>query len=322
MNTPFLPPTIRCTGLACRLSDPQHAPSPGQVDSPDTARRRLCLSSLALWAGGSAGAFAKTASREQPLAIPLAQDAPDLFDPSGYLVSEKYDGVRAVWNGRELRFRSGRPIAAPAWFLSRLPPTSLDGELWLGRGQFEALSGAARRLEPLDAEWRAIRYCVFDLPQGQGGFAARSAQLAREVRAWGSAAVLTVQQDRVPSHERLLRRLAEVVQAGGEGLVLRAADAPYRAGRSADMLKLKPLTDAEATVLAHEPGKGRFAGQLGALHVRTDAGVAFKIGTGFNDAQRARPPAVGERISFTYRGLTEEGVPRFASFLRVRPGGI
>jgi DNA ligase-1 len=99
--------------------------------------------------------------------------------------------------------------------------------------------------------------------------------------------------------------------------MLHRADAPVVQGRSDVLLKLKPTMDAEAVVLAHVPGQGRFAGQLGALEVQTPEGVRFKLGTGFSEAQRRQPPPVGSKVSYRYRDLTEAGVPRFASFLRV-----
>jgi DNA ligase 1 len=213
-------------------------------------------------------------------------------------------------------------IQAPDWFLRRLPAQPLDGELWLGRGHFEDLSGAVRRQQPVDGEWRALRYCVFELPKGQGAFVARTGQLHEMLRAHGWPQLMAVQQQTLKSPADLHRLLGEVVAGGGEGLILRAADASYNAGRSASMLKLKPLQDAEAVVVAHEAGRGRLNGRMGALRVRTDQGIEFKIGTGFSDEQRLRPPALGARISFNYRGLTEDGVPRFASFLRVRPEGL
>jgi DNA ligase 1 len=289
----------------------------------DPARRRL-LSGLGLGLGLSLGCqplFAKP-SHAQALPIPLAMHAPEGVEPQGFLVSEKFDGVRAVWDGHSLRFRSGQTIHAPTWFLRRLPAQPLDGELWLGRGRFEALSGAVRRQQPSDEEWRALRYCVFELPKGQGGFAARATQLSDLLRAHGWAQLMAVQQQTLKSPAALRRLLDEVVAGGGEGLILRAADASYNAGRSAGMLKLKPLQDAEAVVVAHEAGSGRLNGRMGALRVRTDQGIEFKIGTGFSDEQRLRPPALGARISFNYRGLTDDGVPRFASFMRLRPDGI
>jgi DNA ligase-1 len=71
-------------------------------------------------------------------------------------------------------------------------------------------------------------------------------------------------------------------------------------------------------VVGHVPGRGRHQGRLGALQVRTEAGIEFLIGTGLTDAQRAAPPAIGSTVTYTHRGLTASGVPRFASFVRVR----
>jgi DNA ligase-1 len=292
-----------------------HSPAaaPGPIH-----RRAWLVAALGLAAWPVAPALALAAMP----GIPLALEAPDGLQPAGYLVSEKYDGVRALWDGRQLRFRSGLPVAAPAGFLKRLPPVPLDGELWLGRGQFEALSGLVRRLDATDGDWRDIRYMVFDMPRAEGGFARRHALLQAVLRRQGDAGLEAVAQASVPDRAALLQWLDAVVRAGGEGLVLRRFDAPYAAGRSAAMLKLKPLQDAEAVVLAHLPGRGRHAGRLGALQVRTDSGHVFAIGTGFSDAERDAPPAPGQRITFHHRGLTEAGVPRFASFLRVRPAGL
>lgn len=285
-----------------------------------TAHRRALL--IAASAGLLAPATALAAGRSGALPIPLAVDAAPRPDPSGWLVSEKYDGVRALWNGRQLRFRSGIAIAAPAWFTARLPAVPLDGELWMGRGQFEALSGAVRRQQPEDAAWRAVRYMVFDLPQAGGGFAARHAQLVALVHRHGWTALRAVEQHTMADSQALQRRLDEVVKAGGEGLVLRRVDAGYAPGRDASMLKLKPVRDAEATVIGHEPGRGRHAGRLGALRVRSDDGREFRLGTGFDDAQRSDPPPLGARVTYAYRGLTDDGLPRFASFVRLRPAGL
>jgi len=251
-------------------------------------------------------------------ALLLAQDAAPDIDPQRFLVSEKFDGVRAHWDGQQLRFRSGLPVAAPAWFTQRLPATPLDGELWLGRGRFEALSGAVRRASPDETEWRALRYLVFEQPNGAGTFAERAARLEAITRETGFAPLQAVKQETLADRAALQRRLAEVLRAGGEGLVLHRADALYLTGRSAVLQKLKPQHDAEAVVVAHEPGRGRHEGRLGALRVRNDDGLVFRIGTGLSDAQRAAPPAVGSVVSYTHRGHTEAGVPRFASFLRVR----
>ncbi|MEO6278072.1 DNA ligase [Roseateles sp.] len=243
----------------------------------------------------------------------LAKSAPAGIDPTPYLVSEKLDGVRALWDGSTLRFRSGRTVSAPAWFLAALPKTPLDGELWIARRSFDALSAAVRRAEPVDAEWRRITYRVFELPTGDGSFEQR----ADKLKTLASDIVVPVEQQRVKSNAELRAKLKQLVDAGGEGLMLHRADAPLASGRSDLLLKLKPLADAEAVVVGHEPGKGRLAGQLGALELQTPEGVRFKLGTGFTDAQRRNPPPVGATVTYRYRDLTPSGKPRFASFLRV-----
>lgn len=261
--------------------------------------------------GGAPAAAAAHAPR-----LLLASEAPAHIDPAGHLVSEKLDGVRALWDGERLRFRSGRPVAAPGWFLERLPRRALDGELWMRRGRFEALCGAVRRQEPRDADWRAISLRVFELPEAAGGFAARVQAMRRLVEAAGFAQLVAVEQQRIDGRPALRARLDAVVRAGGEGLMLHRADAPYVTGRSEVLLKLKPLHDAEATVIGHVEGKGRLRGRLGALRVRIRGGGEFLIGTGFSDAERADPPPAGSVVTFTHHGFTRQGVPRFASFLR------
>ena len=248
----------------------------------------------------------------------LAQEAPAGIDPAGYLVSEKYDGVRACWDGRTLRSRAGLALAAPGWFTAALPPVPLDGELWLGRGRFEEVSAAVHRREPVDATWRRMRFMIFELPGAEGPFSERAARIHALAGRVGEGALVAVEQAVVNGAAALQRRLQQVVREGGEGLVLHRAVAPYVTGRSAVLLKLKPQQDGEAVVVGHLPGQGRHAGRLGALRVRTAQGVEFRIGTGLSDALRQAPPPLGSIVTFTYRGCTAGGVPRFASYLRLR----
>lgn len=265
--------------------------------------------------GGALPALAQSS-----LPVLLAHNAPKGIDPTGYLVSEKLDGVRALWDGAVLRFRSGRTIAAPAWFTSKLPATPLDGELWLARGQFDALSGTVRKAQPVDAQWRQVKYMVFELPQGSGSFAQRAAQLQSVVQAAAWPALQAVEQFAVASPAALQARLQSITAAGGEGLMLHLASAPVTTGRSEVLLKLKAVQDAEATVVGHVAGKGKYAGVLGALVVTTASGLRFKLGTGLSDSDRRNPPTIGSVVTYTYRDTTPSGKPRFASYLRVHEG--
>ena len=238
-------------------------------------------------------------------------------DPRRYLVSEKYDGVRAMWDGSLLHFRSGRQVHAPRWFLDKLPTQPLDGELWLGRGRFEELSGFVRKTEPVDEEWRQIGYMVFELPDAPGTFTERAQRIREVVGAARWPQLVAVLQTTIKDRGELMKRLDDVVRDGGEGLMLHLADAPYTTGRSDVLLKLKPRMDTEAVVVGHIPGKGKYKGRLGALQVETPEGRRFVIGTGFSDQVREHPPGIGATVTYTYRGLTSSGLPRFASYLRI-----
>ncbi len=251
-------------------------------------------------------------------AVMLAKHWNASLDPAAYLVSEKLDGVRALWDGRVLRFRSGRVIAAPAWFTAALPATPLDGELWLGRGSFDRLSGIVRRSAPVDAEWRELRYMIFDLPGEPGPFGERAARVSALLAGAGVPWLQAVEQIRVPDRAALQRQLQQLVSDGAEGLMLHRADAVWTAGRSDALRKLKLVPDEEARVIAHLPGKGRHAGRMGALLLEMPSGQRFALGTGFTDAQRDAPPLPGEFVTYRYRERTPAGLPRFASFLRVR----
>jgi len=262
------------------------------------------------------------------LISPMSVAAPDLLlanvyrdgvDLSAYLVSEKFDGVRAVWDGQTLQSRAGHPIAAPAWFTADWPKTPLDGELWLARGQFERLSGIVRRMEPVDAEWRQVHYLVFELPGAAGSFRQRVRQMQSLVRQAAVPWLQVIEQKPAVDRVHLQKMLAAVLQSGGEGLMLHRADAPYETGRSDTLLKVKPWLDAEAVVIAHLPGKGKYTGLLGALQVRLPDGRNLRLGTGFSDAERRQPPPIGAVVTYRYRELNANGLPRFASFLRVRP---
>ena len=248
----------------------------------------------------------------------LAETYHRQVDVARYLASEKLDGVRAYWDGKQLVSRSGNVFNSPAWFVAALPARKLDGELWLGRGRFEEMSGIARRDVPLDADWKQVRYMLFELPGAEGTFAQRVNRLNEIVAQANVSWVQVVAQHRLADHKALMKRLGEVVKAGGEGLMLHRADALYETGRSETLLKVKQWHDAEAKVVAHLPGKGKHFGRLGALKVRAADGREFALGTGFSDAQRLAPPPVGSIVTYRYRELTARGMPRFASFWRVR----
>ncbi|MGB1836782.1 MAG: DNA ligase [Marinobacter adhaerens] len=236
----------------------------------------------------------------------------------GYWVSEKLDGVRAYWTGERFLSRGGHEYRAPGWFTRGFPARPLDGELWMGRGRFAELSGAVRQVVPDDNDWRRIRFMVFDLPDKEATFDQRLARLRVLIQEVESPYMALVDQQRASTHEKLMQRLDKIVDGGAEGLMLKLGSSHYRSGRSDDLLKVKQYQDAEAVVVHHLPGKGKYEGLMGSLLVELDDGRRFRIGTGFSDSERASPPRPGTTITFKYYGLTASGLSRFASFLRIR----
>lgn len=238
-----------------------------------------------------------------------------------YWVSEKLDGVRGYWDVRQLFTRAGNPVNAPLWFTAGWPEIAMDGELWAGHGRFNEASATVRQLLSDDAAWREMRFMVFDLPHHPGVFTERLAALQKLGGQWSLPQLQVVAQWRVSDHKALMQQMRSTVNAGGEGLILHRGSSLYRAERNNDLLKVKPWEDAEARVIAQLPGKGKYSGMLGALLVETPAGLRFRLGSGFTDMQRRQPPEVGMQVTYRYRGLHTSGIPRFASFLRVREAG-
>ncbi len=275
----------------------------------------LCLlvAALLLWAACALPA------RATDTPVPAQLERLKQLNLQEYWASEKLDGVRAHWDGQALRTRNGHRIAAPAWFTAVLPADQpLEGELWMGRGSFERLSAALRRSTPDDAEWHRIRYMLFEIALPDADFSQRVHRLEALSSAIDAPWVAAIPQRRIGEHSALLAWFAEVVRAGGEGLMLQRGDAAWQAGRSPTILKLTPWLDGEARVLAHLPGKGRLHGLTGSLLVETTDGRVFRLGSGLSDALRRDPPPLGSLVTYRYRALTAKGLPRFARFVRVR----
>lgn len=254
----------------------------------------------------------------QPPPLQLANVYHEGIDIKGYWVSEKLDGVRAYWNGQQLISRQGNVIHAPSWFTADFPSETLDGELWIGRNQFELVSGIVRQEQPDDEKWRQIRFMVFDMPGNPNVFTQRLAAMEKVVAVSQSPYLQLVKQYRITDHQQLMAQLQAVIKASGEGLMLHRGDSLYQAVRNDDLLKVKAFQDAEAVVIAYVPGKGKYQGLMGALLVENADKIRFKIGSGFSDAQRRDPPGIGSIITYKYYGKGKNNVPKFASFLRVR----
>src|SRR5512140_2034794 len=263
-------------------------------------------------AGGTTAAAAGTAPP-----ILLAHPWDHIADLTGWWMSEKLDGVRAYWDGARLISRLGNQYHAPDWFVASLPRVPLDGELWAGRKKFQRAVSIARRQDRSDA-WRELTYVVFDAPAVDGPFEQRLEVVQQQLEAHRAAHARWHPHERCTGLDHLRAELARVEALGGEGLMMRQPSSKYEVGRSWTLRKVKTFHDAEARVIAHVRGAGRHDGRLGALQCEMPDGTVFNVGTGLSDAERNNPPPVGSIVTYRYQELSDDGVPRFPSYVGVR----
>lgn len=256
-------------------------------------------------------------TRASATELMLPQVYSEQVDVVGWLMSEKLDGVRGYWNGRQLLSKNGNLFYPPAEFTRDLPDFPLEGELWGGRGSFEQTVANVRKQQPHNG-WLQLKFAIFDVPQAPGGFTERIAKAEVWFANHSTAYAFIIPQIPVRDQSHLQQELQRIEGLGGEGLIVRKPDALYSAGRTTEILKVKNYQDAEAQVIAHLPGRGRNEGRLGSLLVQLDDGTVFKIGSGFSDAERVSPVPVGAVVTFKFYGKYQSGIPKFPSFLRVR----
>jgi len=238
-------------------------------------------------------------------------------DVSGWVVSEKLDGIRGYWDGRHLLTRKGLPLSPPPWFTQNFPSFELDGELWSGRGEFEFIQSVVLDKVPGQG-WKQITYNIFEAPNQEGDFFSRLEKAAQWFATHPNPAVRILPQTRIRGAADLDKFFSEVESKGGEGVIVKDPESAYHAGRSPHVLKVKRARDMEGKIIAVNPGKGKYKGFMGSLTIEIENGRRFRLGTGFTDQIRRHPPRKGAVVTFRYHGFTRNGVPKFASFLRTR----
>jgi DNA ligase-1 len=236
-----------------------------------------------------------------------------------YWKSEKLDGIRAIWGGSQLTTRNGKVIHAPDWFIKPLPSYAVEGELWAGRGKFHIVQQTVLDKVPVEPSWKQIDFMLFDMPQAAGDYQKRYYNIRYLVDSIDAPHIKLVEHTPIRSEQELFHYLDNVSEQKGEGLMLRKVTSRYQAGRSSDLLKMKKHQDAEGLVVGYKVGKGKYSGQMGALLIQLDSGIEFYIGSGFTDEQRRQPPKLGSMITFRYNGYTQNGIPKFARYMRERP---
>ena len=296
-----------------------------------TIERRTCKHLRKLRGDAAEELRIQTAEPLKPLKPEGAEDVEKLplllahvwseeYDPTGWWMSEKLDGVRAYWDGKQFLSRNNNIFYAPEWFTEGLPPHPLDGELWVARKKFDFTSGLVRQ-QSKSNDWKQVRYVIFDAPEASGPFEDRLQFLSMGIGTWKSAHASIHEHTICKGVDHLISELDRITKLGGEGLMLRKPGSAYERTRSITLLKVKTFLDAEAVVIGYEAGAGRHKGRVGALMARFGNGKEFKVGTGLKDKERESPPAVGSTINVKYQELTKDGIPRFPVYVGLRPDG-
>ncbi|WP_408608982.1 DNA ligase [Campylobacter aviculae] len=244
---------------------------------------------------------------------------------SGYLMSEKLDGVRGIWNGNYFHTRQNQTITTPSFFIKNFPPFTLDGELWIARSQFDEISSLVRSDEVNVEFWKKVTYNVFDVPNACEEFNLnpctlenRLQVLQKYLQKHPSLYIKIIPQIPIKDKKHLNDFYENIIKNKGEGVVIRKNLSPYEKGRSKEALKLKPYDDAECEVVGYTKGKGKFENQVGSLLCKMPDNKIIKIGSGLKDEDRRNPPKIGTIITYKFSGLTKNSLPRFPVFLRVR----
>ena len=243
---------------------------------------------------------------------------PETTNPTGWWMSEKLDGIRAIWDGNNLISRLGNTFPAPKWFLDSLPKDIiLDGELFSTRKNFQETVSIVRN-SGLNKEWTKISYMVFDAPNIQKPFEERIQHIQTILKQHRYIYTKSLDQTKVINPEHVMTHHRYIESLGGEGVMLRQPGSKYVNGRSNTLLKVKSFYDAEAKVIKHAEGRGRNSGRMGALICLMECGKQFRVGTGFSDTIRNNPPQINSIITYRFQELTKSGVPRFPSYVGPR----
>ncbi|PJG84175.1 DNA ligase [Caviibacterium pharyngocola] len=234
-------------------------------------------------------------------------------DVKNWVMSEKLDGVRGYWDGQQLFTRQNNILTPPSYFIKDFPPFAIDGELFSERNRFEEISAIVRSQK--DKGWESLKLYVFDVPNAPGNLFERLSLLKDYLHIHPTPYIRIIEQIPIRNAAHIRQFLAQVEAQQGEGVVLRNPNAPYETKRSSQILKLKTALDEECEVIAHHQGKGQFENMLGSLTCKNHRGV-FRIGSGFNFSDRTNPPPIGSTITYKYRGINKNGLPKFATYWR------
>ena len=233
---------------------------------------------------------------------------------TNWYMSEKLDGIRAYWNGKELLSKNGNKIYTPNWFIKDFPPFELDGELWTKRDDFENIQNIVLDTNP-SLKWEKITYNIFEVPNEKGNFDKRLEKIKSWLDKNPNKFIKIIPQLICKNETDLNIYLKELLDKKAEGIILKNPNLEYFTGRSENILKVKKFYDDEGLVIGLNYSNN---GEFKSLQLKLNNGIIFNLGGGFSDIEKNNPPKLGDIVTFKYYDLTKNNKPKFASFLRIR----
>ncbi len=228
---------------------------------------------------------------------------------NGWLMSEKFDGVRCYWNGFQFMTREHNIIKVPAYFYEQMPSCWLDGELWAGRGKLNAAVNSIRNKKYNN--WNILKFMVFDLPMNKQLFLHRVEKL-NNLELPKHCEV--VQQTRINNKKHLMNFHKEVLNNGGEGVVIKSPTNIYYPGRTNQALKLKQEESIEIQVT-----KLKRDNDFMINGVECDFQTKlFNISAGLEKLSINNSLKIGDIITIKHQGFTSRGLPRHPVYLETR----
>jgi len=250
--------------------------------------------------------------------LSLEVQKPKVYDEqkiSGWLMSEKLDGIRGYWDGNKFYSKNGNELVVPKYFTKNFPPFALDGELWSKRDDFEFIQSTVLDKIP-SLQWKKITYNIFEVPNIKGDFTDR----LQKAKDWFSnhpnKYVHIIEQIVCKDEYHLNSYLNKIIDLKGEGIIIKDPKKEYHTGRSSHILKVKKALDMEGLVIGYNYKKNNKT--IKSLKIKLLNEIVFNLGGGLSDKQRSNPPKIGAIVTFKYYGFTKYGKPKFASFLRIR----
>ena len=232
---------------------------------------------------------------------------------SGWVMSEKLDGIRGYWDGKALYSKHGTKLFPPKKFTVNFPPFALDGELWSKHQDFEYIQSTVLKHK---GAWEGISYNIFEVPNAKGDFMTRLQKVKKWFLQYPSPYIHIIPQYPCADQHALLKYLDEIEHKDGEGVIIKNPTLSYFQGRTSHVLKVKKAHDMEGKVIKVIIYPATKA--LKSLELELSNGIHFKLGNGFSDEERKHPPLVGQTVTFKYYGFTKNKKPKFTSFIRIR----